>query len=77
MIILSVLQVEMVVNCVMIFSFADCTPRCLYVLHVEQAIFCRVLSMLLANVAKTFCLHESNVLSAVLLSTIVFGMSIR
>ena len=65
----------MAVGCVIIFSFIDCTPGCLVVLHVEWAIFCRVIPMLLENVAKTFCLHESNVLSAVFLSTIVFGVS--
>ena len=77
MIILSVLQVQMAVDYVMIFSFVDCTPGCLAVLHVERAIFCRVVLVLLANVAKTFGLHESNVLSVVFLSTVVFGMSGR
>ena len=77
MIILSVLQVQMAVGCVMIFSFAECTPICLAILHVEQEIFCRVVSMLLENVVKTFFLHELNVLSAIFLSTIVFGMSGR
>ena len=67
----------MAVNYVMIFSFTDCTPRCLVVLHVEQTIFCRVVSMLLANVAKTFRLHESNVFSSIFLSIVVFGMSGR
>ena len=67
----------MAVDRVMIFSFADCTPRCLVVLHVEWAIFCLVVSMLLENVAKTFSLHESNVLLVDFLSTGVFGMSGR
>ena len=62
---------------VMIFSFTDCTTRCLVVLHVEWVIFCRVISMLLENVTKKFRLHESNVLSADFLSTFVFGMSGR
>ena len=72
MIILSVFEVQMAVGHVMIFSFADCTPRCLAILHVEWAIFCQVVSMILENVTKTFGLHESNVLS-----TVVFGMSGR
>ena len=67
----------MAVDYVMIFSFADCTPGCLDIIHVERAIFCRVVPVLLENVAKTFCLHESNVLSVVFLSTVVFGMSGR
>ena len=77
MIIFSVLQVQMAVDCIMIFGFADCTPRCLAVLHVERAVFCRVVPVLLENVAKIFCLYESNVLSVVFLSTVVFGMSGR
>ena len=62
---------------VVIFSFVDCTPRCLDVLHVERAVFCRVVPMLLANVAKIFCLYELNVMSAVFLLTVVFGVSSR
>ena len=72
MIILSVLEIQMSVDHFMIFSFTHCTPRSLAVLHVEQVIFCRVVSMLLENVAKTFSLHESNILSADVLSTVVF-----
>ena len=75
MTIFSVLEVQMAVGRVMIFSFTDCTPRFLAVLYVEWEIFCRVVTMLLENVVKTFRLHESNVLSAVFLSTVVFGMS--
>ena len=59
---------------VMIFSLVDGTPGGLAILHVEQAIFRRVISVLLENVAKIFVLYESNVLSAVFLSTVVFGM---
>ena len=77
MIILSILEIQMEVDSVMIFSFTYCTPICLIVLHVERAIFCRVVSILLENVAKTFSLHESNVLSADVLATVVFGMSGR
>ena len=62
----------MAVGCVMIFGFTDCTPGRLAVLHVEWEIFCRVVPVLLENVTKTFGLHESNVLSADFLSTIVF-----
>ena len=65
----------MAVGHVMIFGFADCTPRCLDVLHVEREIFFRVVSMLLENVAKTFCLHKSGILSADVLSIVVFRMS--
>ena len=72
MIILSVIEIHMEFGSVMIFSFTDCTPRCLVVLHVERTIFCRVVSLLLGNVAKTFCPHESNFLSAGSLSTVVF-----
>ena len=67
----------MTVGRVMIFGFADCTPGCLAVLHVEWAIFCRVIPMHLENVTKRFGLHESNILSAVFLSTIVFGVADR
>ena len=67
----------MTVSRIMIFSLTGCTLGCLAILHVEQAIFCRVVSMLLENVTKTFCLHKSNVLPAVFLSTVVFGMSDR
>ena len=77
MIILSVLQVQMVVSYVMIFSFIDCTPRCLAIIHVEREIFCPVVSMLLENVAKTFSLHESNILSTDVLAIVVFEMSGR
>ena len=75
MIILSVLEIQMAVSHVMIFCFTDCIPRSLVVLHVERAIFCRVVPMLLENITKIFFLHESNVLSTVFLSTVVFGMS--
>ena len=69
---MSVLEVQMAVGRVMIFSFADCTPICLAILHVEWAIFCGMLSMLLADVVKTFYLHKSNILSADILSAVVF-----
>ena len=72
MIILSVLQVQMAVGCVMIFSFTDCTPRCLVIIHVEWAIFYPVVSMILENVTKTFVLYESNLLSTNFLSIVVF-----
>ena len=36
-----------------------------------------MIPMLLENVKKIFGLHESNVLSAVFLSTVVFGMASR
>ena len=72
MIILSILEIQMAVGSVMIFSFTNCTPWWFSIIHIEWAIFCRVVSMLLENVAKTFSLHESNVLS-----TIVFWMSGR
>ena len=62
----------MTVGRIVIFGFADCTLGCLVILHVEREIFCRVIPMLLENVAKIFGLHESNVLS-----TVVFGVSIR
>ena len=67
----------MAVGCVMIFSFSYCTPRCLVVLHVEREIFCQVIPMILENVAKSFGLHKSNVLSAVFLSIVVFGVADR
>ena len=72
MIILSVIEIQMAFDRVMIFSFIDCTPRCLIILHVERTIFCRVVSMLLENVTKIISLHESNVRSADVLSTVIF-----
>ena len=75
LIILSVFQVQMTADRVMIFSLADGTPGGLAILRVERVVFCRVISMLLENVAKTFSLHKSNVLSTDFLSTVVFGMS--
>ena len=77
LIILSVLQVQMAVGRIVIFGFIDCTPGCLFILHVEWVVFFGVVPMLLANVAKIFCLHESNVLSAVFLSIVIFGMGSR
>ena len=65
----------MAVDRVMIFGFTDCTIGCLAVLHVEWAVFFRVVPMFLADVVKIFHLHESNILSAVFLSTIIFGVS--
>ena len=65
----------MKVSRVMIFSLADGTPGGLSILHVERAVFRRVIPVLLENVAKRFGLHESNVLSAVFLSTVVFGVA--
>ena len=59
----------------MTFGLVDGTPGGLAVLHVERVVFCRVIPMLLENVTKIFGLHESNVLSAVFLSKIVFGMA--
>ena len=59
------------------FGLADGTLGGLAVLHVERAIFRQVIPVLLANVAKRLGLYESNVLSTVLLSTIIFGMAGR
>ena len=67
----------MAVEGIMIFGFVDYTSGCLVVLHVERVVFCRVVPVLLANVAKIFGLHELNVLSTVFLSTIVFGVAGR
>ena len=77
MVVLLVLQVQMAVDCVMIFSFTDCTPRCLAILHVEWEIFHRVISVFLENVAKGLGLYELNVLSAIFLSTVIFRMAGR
>ena len=71
-IILLVLDIQMAVGRVMIFSFADCIPRILVVIHVEREIFCQVVPLLLEDVTKTFHIHESNVLSADFLLTVVF-----
>ena len=65
----------MVVGHTVIFDYTDCTPGCLVVLHVERVVFCLVIPMLLINVAKKICLHESNVLSAVFLLMVVFGVA--
>ena len=72
MIILLVLQVQVTIGRVMIFSLVDVTPGGLATLQVERAVFCPVVPMLLADVAKTFHLHELNVLLADFLSTVVF-----
>ena len=64
----------MTVGRVMIFGLADGTSGGLAILHVEWAVFRRVILMLLENVTKIFGLHESNVLSAVFLLTVIFGM---
>ena len=73
-VVLLVLQVQLTVDRVMTFGLVDGTAGGLAVLHVEREIFCRVISMLLENVAKKFSLHESNVRSADFLSIGVFGM---
>ena len=67
----------MTVGHVMIFSLVDGTPGGLAVLHVERAIFHRVIPVLLENVIKRLGLYESNVLSVVFLSTVIFGMADR
>ena len=77
LIVLSVLQVQLTVGCVMTFGLADGTLGGLAVLHVEWEIFHRVISMLLENVTKGLGLYKSNVLSAVILSTVIFGMDDR
>ena len=61
----------------MTFGLTDGTPGGLAVLHVEQEIFRQVISVLLENIAKGLGLYESNVLSAVLLSTLIFRMAGR
>ena len=77
LIVLSVLQVQLTIGRVMNFGLADGTPGGLAVLHVVQEIFRRVISVLLANFSKGLGLYKSNVLSAVLLSTVIFGMAGR
>ena len=57
------------------FGLVDGTPGGLSVLHVEREIFRRVIPVLLANVTKLLGLYKSNVPSAVLLSTVIFGMA--
>ena len=64
----------MEIDRIMIFGFTDCTPGCLAVIHVERIVFCQVVPLFLENVGKRFGLHESNVLSAVFLLTIIFGV---
>ena len=71
-IVLSVFWVNMSVGRGMILHFIDSTPRCLTIFHVKLTIFHHVISVVLANVAKTLCLHKSNVLSADVLSTVIF-----
>ena len=72
LIVLSVLEVQLTVDRVMIFSLADDTPGSLAILHVERAFFRRVISVFLENVTKGLGLYESNVLSAIFLSTVIF-----
>ena len=74
LIVLSVLQVQLTVSRVMNFGLIDGTLGGLAVLHVEQEIFRRVIPVLLANVAKRLGLYKSNVLLAIFLSTVIFGM---
>ena len=61
----------------MTFCLTDGTLGGLAILHVEHAIIRRVIPILLENVAKRFGLYESNVLSAVFLSTVIFGIAGR
>ena len=61
----------------MTFGFADGAPGSLVVLHVKRTVFCGVISVFLANVAKGFDLYKSNVLSAIFLSTVIFRMTGR
>ena len=58
----------------MTFGLADGTPGSLVVLHVKRVVFCGVIFVFLANVAKGLGLYESNVLSAIFLSTVIFRM---
>ena len=67
----------MAVNRIVIFGSAYYRPGGLVFIHVEQELFCLIIPMLLENATKRFGLHESNVLSVVFLSTVVFGMSGR
>ena len=61
----------------MIFGLTDGTLGSLVVLHVKWELFRRVIPVFLENVAKGLGLYESKVLSAVLLSTVIFGMVSR
>ena len=61
----------------MTFGFADGTPGSLVVLHVKWPVYYRVMSMFVENVAKGLGLYESNILSAIFLSTVIFQMAIR
>ena len=61
----------------MTFGLADGTLGSLAVLHVEWVVFRRVISVLLENVTKGLGLYESNVLSAIFLSTAIFQMDGR
>ena len=58
----------------MTFGLANGTPGSLVVLHVKWAVYCRVISVFLENVAKGFGLYKSNVLSVIFLSTVILGM---
>ena len=75
LIVLSVLEVQLTVGRVMTFGLADGTPRSLVVLHVEQAIFHRVISVFLENVTKGLGLYKSDVLSSIFLLTVIFRMA--
>ena len=61
----------------MTFGFTDGAPGSLVVLHVKWVVFCRMISMFLANVAKELGLYKENILSAIFLSTVIFQMAIR
>ena len=75
LVVLSIFQVQLTVSRVVICSFADSTPGSLSILHIIRTVGCRMVSTFLANVAKRLCLYKTNILSAELLSTIIFGMS--
>ena len=77
LIVLSIFQVQSTVGRVVAFCLTDGTPRSLSILHVVWTVGCRMVSTLLENVAKRVSLYESDVLSAVLLSTSIFWMSSR
>ena len=72
LVVLSILQVQLTVGRVVDFCFADGTPGGISILHVVWTVSCRMVSTFLADVAKRFSLHKTDILSALLLSTSIF-----
>ena len=60
----------------MLVVFTYCAPFSLFVSQVEEAVLIRVVSRLLANIAKRLCINNSHVLTSIFTAlTIVLRVS--